>query len=92
MPQLPWLHVAVPLEGTVQSRQPAPQWVGSPSVSKHVPPQFVRGAGQAHWPDWQVMPPVQAVPQSPQWLSSEVRSEHDPPHSVVPGGQPLLQA
>jgi hypothetical protein len=93
MPQLPWLHVAVPpLPGTGHTVQAAPQWVGSPSVAKHVPPQSVRGAGQAQWLDWQVMPPAQAVPQSPQWLSSEVKSEHDPEHSTLPAGQPLAQA
>jgi hypothetical protein len=92
IPQLPWLQVAVPLVGTSQTVQLVPQCVGSPSVSKHVPPQFVRGEGQAHVLDWQVIPPEQATSQSPQWLSSLVRSEHEPEHSVVPEGHPLLQA
>lgn len=92
VPQPPWLQVAVPLAGTGQTVQLAPQWVGSPSVSKQVPPQFVRGEGHAHVLDWHVIPPEHAMPQSPQWLSSLVRSEHNPVHSVVPEGQPLLQA
>jgi hypothetical protein len=93
MPQLPWLHVAVPpLPGTGHAVQLAPQWVGSPSVSKHVPPQFVRGAGHAQVPPWHVVPPVQAVPHVPQLASSVITLEHDPEHRVVPDGQPEAHA
>jgi hypothetical protein len=93
MPQPPWLQVAVPpLPGTGHMVQLEPQCVGSPSVSKQVPPQLESGDGQAQWEDWQVMPPLQAVMQSPQWPSSELRFEHELPQSVVPEGQPLAQA
>jgi hypothetical protein len=92
-PQAPWAHVAVPpVAGTGHTVQLAPQWVGSSSVSKHVPPQFVRGAAQPQVLDWQVIPLEQGVSQLPQWLSSEARSEHDPEHRAVPAWQPLAHA
>lgn len=92
-PQLPWLHVAVPpLPGTGHAVQLVPQWVGSPSVSKHVPLQFVRDAGQAQLPCWQVMPPVQALPHCPQSASSVIRFAQDPEHKSVPAGHPDAHA
>ena len=81
----------MPLVGTGQTVQLAPQWMGSSSVSKHVPPQLVSGA-QAQPLAWQVIPPVHALPQAPQLLLLEVRSAQDPEHSVVPAMQPLAHA
>ncbi len=92
-PHAPWVHVAVPpLAGAGHAVQLAPQWVGSSSVSKHVPAQFVSGAAQPQLLDWQVIPLEQGVSQLPQWLSSEARSAHDPEHRAAPAGQPLAHA
>jgi hypothetical protein len=91
VPQVPPAHVAVPFVGTGQTVQLAPQWVGSSSVSRQAPLQFVSGA-QPQLLDWQVVPPLHALPHAPQLLLFEVRSAHDPEQNIVPAAQPLAQA
>jgi hypothetical protein len=48
--------------------------------STQVPEQLVWPAGQAHAPDWQVMPPEHTLPQAPQLLVLVVVFTHLVPH------------
>jgi hypothetical protein len=90
--------MATPFPGVGHAAQLAPQWVGSPLVSTHAPPQLVS-------PDWHVKPHVPlsqvgaalvgavqtALLQAPQCEVSFWRSTQEPEQSVVPLPQFVTQ-
>src|SRR4029077_285893 len=62
-----------------------PQWVASDET--HMLLQV--SAPDWHWqvPPWQVMPPLQTLPQAPQFWGSVVAFTHAVPQVVCPAGQ-----
>ena len=67
-----------------QTMPQPPQLSGSSLVYTHVPPQFVRPAGQAEQtPFVQIgVAPEQTFPQAPQLRGSHMRSVHTPSQKV----------
>jgi hypothetical protein len=77
------LHTWPPWQTVVQF----PQWVASDAT--HAPLQSSMPVGHVHWLAWQVLPPLQAMPQAPQLLESDETSEHPELHIICPPGQLL---
>lgn len=72
-----------------QSLPQAPQCSSFVATSTHEPPQTTSDAGQAHWPETQLAPVGQSLPQLPQLFGSEERSTQPivGPQLTAPGSQ-----
>lgn len=84
---LPHDVVHVPVEHTCIDAHlfpQEPQLLGSPCVLVHTPPQRWPLLKHTHWPIWQVVPPLQTMPQAPQLALSVCSSTQAAPHCVCP--------
>lgn len=81
-PQLDWHELPLQTCPVVQLCEQPPQWLASGGTQ--LPPQSSKPALQRHWPDWQVSPVPQALPQRPQFCWSAVRSLQAVPHMARP--------
>jgi hypothetical protein len=67
-----------------------PQFCGSLSSNRQIPPQKTVPAGQTQDPETHAWPPPQARSQLPQWFGSVAVRTHSAPQLVCPGA-PQLQ-
>jgi hypothetical protein len=93
MRQRPPVHAAVEGEGAEHTMPQPPQLPLSVCSLRHALPQKDSPVGQAHWPLWQVVPPVQTLHAAPAvphievvWLAYDSHTEplqHPPGHEVA---------
>jgi hypothetical protein len=89
--QTPPVHVLLVVPaGVSQTRPHVPQFASSVCRSTQIPPQGNRLPGHWHTLFWQVLPPVQVIPQSPQLLLSVAVFTHSSSQSSSAPLQPHM--